>query len=82
MSSPPSSWAYDLEPYVPIANLAPGGSAVITLTVEALSGATGQAVAVIMATWQGAPEIFATAKDTTIIGSSYLYLPLVLRNYD
>ena len=81
VSSPPSNWAYDLRPSVPISDLAPDDSAVVTLTVEALGGATGQAVAVITATWQGAPEVFATAEDTTAIGYAYIYLPLALRNY-
>jgi len=66
VSATPSGWTYDLQPASTV-DLAPHQSAVITLTVEPLVG-TGQATALITATWQGAPTIFATAVDTTTIG--------------
>ncbi len=80
VSGAPSGWEYELRPSGPIADLAPNDSVVVTLTVKALSGTTGQAVAGITATWQGS-SVFDTATDTTSVdcvpvsGVSFDYSP-------
>ncbi|MFQ6099686.1 MAG: right-handed parallel beta-helix repeat-containing protein [Anaerolineae bacterium] len=81
VSSPPPGWTFSLDPPGAIVDLAPDSTAFVALTVQAPSGGTGQAVALITATWHGAPSVFATAQDTTTIGYAYIYLPLALRNY-
>ena len=80
VSDAPSGWGYELHPPGPVADLAPNDSLVVTLTVQALSGATGQTVASITATWQGS-SVSDMAMDTTSIdcvpvsGVSFDYSP-------
>ena len=65
VSPEPLGWTYTLQPSS--VALAPNQSVIITLTVQA-PASTGQAVAVITATWQGVPIVYATAVDTTTVG--------------
>jgi len=80
VSDAPSGWEYELHLSGLVADLGPNDSVVVTLTVRALSGAAGQAVASITATWQGS-VVSDTAVDTTSIdcvpvsGVSFDYSP-------
>jgi len=83
VSLAPSDWTYNLQPegVGAVVDLASSDSTVITLTVGSGAGATGSTEATITATWQSAPSVYDTARDTTIIdcvpvsGVSINYIP-------
>jgi uncharacterized repeat protein (TIGR01451 family) len=67
VSAVPAGWIYELQPTV-VADLPPGGSAVVQLSVTPAVGTTGQSTAIVTATRRGSPALSLAVVDKTLVG--------------